>query len=59
MLLIIGAFNEILVQSGASNALKAMLEHLSLNPVFLAWLVAIILHMAVGSATVAMISALG
>ena len=54
-----GAFNEVLVQSGVGNALKSMLENLSLNPVFLAWLVAIILHMAVGSATVAMISAAG
>lgn len=54
-----GAFNEVLVQSGIGNALKAMLEHLSLNPIFLAWLVAIILHSAVGSATVAMISAAG
>lgn len=54
-----GAFNEVLVQSGVGNALKAMLEHLSLNPIFLAWLVAIILHSAVGSATVAMISAAG
>ncbi len=54
-----GAFNEILVQSGVGNALKTILEHLSLNPIFLAWLVAIILHMAVGSATVSMISAAG
>ena len=54
-----GAFNEVLVQSGVGNALKTMLEHLSLNPILLAWLVAIILHSAVGSATVAMISAAG
>lgn len=54
-----GAFNEILVASGIGEALKNVLSSLSLSPILLAWLVAIILHMAVGSATVAMISATG
>lgn len=54
-----GAFNEILIASGIGKALKQTLGSLSLNPVFLAWLIAIILHASVGSATVAMISAAG
>ncbi|MBZ7979986.1 TRAP transporter large permease subunit [Campylobacter sp. RM12642] len=54
-----GAFNEILIASGIGEALKQTLGSLSLNPVFLAWLIAIILHASVGSATVAMISAAG
>lgn len=54
-----GAFNEILIASGIGEALKQVLGSLSLNPVFLAWLIAIILHASVGSATVAMISAAG
>ncbi len=54
-----GAFNEVLIASGVGEALKSILGGLNLNPVFLAWLIAIILHSAVGSATVAMISAAG
>lgn len=54
-----GAFNEVLIASGIGEALKNTLGSLSLNPVFLAWLIAIILHASVGSATVAMISAAG
>ncbi|TKX34141.1 GntT/GntP/DsdX family permease [Campylobacter taeniopygiae] len=54
-----GAFNEILIQSHIGDALKTVLSDLKLNPIFLAWLIAIILHASVGSATVAMISAAG
>ncbi|KGI56982.1 GntT/GntP/DsdX family permease [Campylobacter sp. MIT 97-5078] len=54
-----GAFNEILIQSHIGDALKAVLGSFHLNPIFLAWLIAIILHASVGSATVAMISAAG
>ncbi len=54
-----GAFNEVLIQSQIGNALKEVLSDFKLDPIFLAWLVAIILHASVGSATVAMISAAG
>lgn len=54
-----GAFNEILIEAHIGDALKSALSSFHLNPIFLAWLVAIILHASVGSATVAMISAAG
>ena len=54
-----GAFNGILKASGLSDNLANILSHLDLHPILLAWLVAIILHAAVGSATVAMMGATG
>jgi GntP family gluconate:H+ symporter/D-serine transporter len=54
-----GAFNGILVDSGVGDALSASLTQLNMNPIVLAWLVAGLMHFAVGSATVAMISAAG
>ena len=54
-----GAFNGILKASGLSDNLANILSHLDLHPILLAWLVAIILHAAVGSATVAMVGATG
>ncbi|MEC4165814.1 MULTISPECIES: gluconate:H+ symporter [unclassified Pseudomonas] len=54
-----GAFNGILIDSGVGNALSASLTQLNMNPIVLAWLVAGLMHFAVGSATVAMISAAG
>ncbi|WP_166362086.1 gluconate:H+ symporter [Pseudomonas akapageensis] len=54
-----GAFNGILVDSGVGDALAASLTQLNMNPIVLAWLVAGLMHFAVGSATVAMISAAG
>lgn len=54
-----GAFNAILKTSGLSEGLAAILAHLDMHPILLAWLIALILHAAVGSATVAMIGATG
>lgn len=54
-----GAFNGILVDSGVGNVLADTLTQLHMNPIVLAWLVAGLMHFAVGSATVAMISAAG
>ena len=54
-----GAFNGILKASGLSDNLANILSHLDMHPILLAWLVAIILHAAVGSATVAMMGATG
>lgn len=52
-----GAFNGILKASGLSEGLATILANLDTHPILLAWLVAIILHAAVGSATVAMMGA--
>lgn len=52
-----GAFNSILKTSGLADTLAVMLSNLHMHPILLAWLVALILHAAVGSATVAMMGA--
>ncbi|AWK41771.1 D-serine transporter DsdX [Photorhabdus laumondii subsp. laumondii] len=52
-----GAFNSILKVSGLSDTLAVILSSLDMHPILLSWLVAIILHAAVGSATVAMMGA--
>lgn len=54
-----GAFNDMLVGSGIGKVLADLLGQTSLSPIILAWLVAGLMHFAVGSATVAMISAAG
>ncbi|AFQ49876.1 gluconate:H+ symporter [Burkholderia cepacia] len=54
-----GAFNGMLIDSGIGQVLAGKLAHSDLNPIFLAWLVAGLMHFAVGSATVAMMSAAG
>ena len=54
-----GAFNAILIDSGVGKELSIILTSLHMNPIIMAWLVAWILHLAIGSATVAMISAAG
>ncbi|MCC8463249.1 D-serine transporter DsdX [Photorhabdus bodei] len=52
-----GAFNSILKVSGLSDTLAVILSSLDMHPILLSWLIAIILHAAVGSATVAMMGA--
>lgn len=54
-----GAFNQILVDSGLGKVLADALISLHMNPIFLAWIIAFLMHLAIGSATVAMISAAG
>lgn len=54
-----GAFNGMLIASGIGDALASGLAHSHLNPIILAWLIAALMHFAVGSATVAMMSAAG
>lgn len=54
-----GAFSEVLKISGVGNALKDALATLPISPIILAWLIAALLHFAVGSATVAMTTAAG
>ncbi|EPN9192132.1 SLC13 family permease [Enterobacter roggenkampii] len=52
-----GAFNAILKTSGLADSLAQILSNLHMHPILLAWLVALVLHAAVGSATVAMMGA--
>lgn len=62
ILMIIGAgggLNAVLTASGVGDALADALKVLPLNPLILAWLIALVLYFAVGSATVAMIAAAG
>lgn len=54
-----GAFNDMLVGSGIGKALADVLSNSRINLIVLAWLIAGLMHFAVGSATVAMISAAG
>ena len=54
-----GAFNAVLMKSGVAPALADALGGLPVSPIVIAWLIALVLHFAVGSATVAMISAAG
>lgn len=54
-----GAFNGVLIDSGMGEGLGSILETVQINPIILAWLVAAIMHLAIGSATVAMLSAAG
>ncbi len=54
-----GAFNAVLIASGLGKELSDIMTSLHMNPIILAWLVAGILHLAIGSVTVAMISAAG
>jgi GntP family gluconate:H+ symporter/D-serine transporter len=54
-----GAFNGVLIDSGVGKVLASTLSQWDLNPILLAWFVASQMHLAVGSATVAMISAAG
>ena len=52
-----GAFNAILKTSGLADSLAQILSNLHMHPILLAWLVALVLHAAVGSAPVAMMGA--
>jgi Gnt-I system high-affinity gluconate transporter len=48
-----GALKQILIDSGVSKQIADMLQNVSLSPLFLGWLTAAIIRIAVGSATVA------
>ncbi|MGG1677766.1 gluconate:H+ symporter [Neobacillus sp. NRS-1170] len=54
-----GAFKQILIESGVGNAIAAMSEQFSLSPIVLAFLVAGLIRVATGSATVALTTAAG
>jgi Gnt-I system high-affinity gluconate transporter len=54
-----GALKQVLVDSGVSKYIGALLSQSSLSPLFLGWLIATILRFCVGSATVAGITTAG
>ena len=54
-----GALKQVLIDSGVSLQIADMLQHIPLSPLFLGWLTAAIIRVAVGSATVAGFTAAG
>ncbi|HAR6028385.1 gluconate:H+ symporter [Staphylococcus pseudintermedius] len=62
MLLIIGAggaFKQVLIDGGVGGAIEKIFTDVNISPILLAWLVAAILRLALGSATVVAISTTG
>jgi Gnt-I system low-affinity gluconate transporter len=54
-----GVFKQILVDSGVGESLAALLTEYNISPVILAYIIAIVVRVTQGSATVAMITAAG
>ncbi|HET6703888.1 gluconate:H+ symporter [Amycolatopsis sp.] len=54
-----GAFKNVLVEGGISDYIKEVTHSWPISPLVLAWLVAVILRVALGSATVAVVTASG
>jgi Gnt-I system high-affinity gluconate transporter len=54
-----GAFKNVLVEGGISNYIKDVTHSWPISPLILAWLIAVILRVALGSATVAVVTASG
>ncbi len=54
-----GGLKEVLVASGISNFLGDLLRHSGMSPLILAWLIAAVIRVSVGSATVAGMTAAG
>ncbi len=54
-----GALKQVLIDSGVSDQIAVQLQKVSLSPLFLGWLTAAIIRIAVGSATVAGFTAAG
>jgi len=54
-----GALKQVLIDSGVSNQIADMLQDIPLSPLFLGWLTAAVIRIAVGSATVAGFTAAG
>lgn len=62
MLLIIGgggAFKQVLITGGVGTYIAGLFQGVSISPIILAWVIAAILRIALGSATVAAISTAG
>ena len=54
-----GAFKAVLTDSGANNSIAAFLQNFHLQPLVLGWLIAAIIRVSLGSATVAGLTAAG
>jgi len=54
-----GALKQIFVDSGVSDEIAASLKNIPANPLFLGWLIALIIRVSLGSATVAGLTAAG
>jgi Gnt-I system high-affinity gluconate transporter len=54
-----GALKQILKDSGTSDFIGSQLKDLDMNPLILGWLIAVVLRLCVGSATVAGLTAVG
>ena len=54
-----GAFNKVLLDSGVGTEIATLATSAHLNPIILGWLVAALIRVATGSATVAMLTAAG
>lgn len=54
-----GAFKNVLVEGGIADYIKDVTDTWSISPIVLAWLIAVILRVALGSATVAVVTASG
>lgn len=54
-----GAFKQVLTDSGINNEIAAGLQSFNLQPLFLGWLIAAIIRVSLGSATVAGLTAAG
>lgn len=54
-----GAFKQVLIDSGTGTAISGYFRHMTLSPLLLGWLIATLIRIAVGSATVAGLTAAG
>ncbi|MED1203605.1 gluconate:H+ symporter [Heyndrickxia acidicola] len=54
-----GGFKQILIDSGVANVIGGMAHHFSLSPLILAYVIAVLIRVATGSATVALTTAAG
>ncbi len=54
-----GAFKQVLTDSGVAEYIKGVASGIDFNPLILAWVVAAIIRLAIGSATVATMTAAG
>ncbi|KRL18024.1 gluconate:H+ symporter [Lentilactobacillus kisonensis] len=54
-----GAFKQVLIDGGVGKAVAQLFLHSSISPLILGWLVAVVLRIALGSATVASLTAAG
>lgn len=62
ILLVIGAaggFNKVIMDCGMGDILKSVLTSIDMHPIIMAWIIASIMRFALGSATVAMMTAAG